>query len=251
MYMKNSNLLAKISSFGIFYRWHPEVALRYLPFVAEIGKWKKIKILEVGSGGLGITPYLGREVIGIDKEFYPPFHPFLKRVKASALKLPFKNSSFDLVLSSDMLEHLRKKDRERAISEMLRVARTKVFIGLPCGKDAYQQDVFAFYKLVRQFIQYHFLDQQVTYGLPEKKEIYDTIQKAARNNRKKVKIIVKGNENLALRLFLMKGWISNNFITNIIFRKIFLFAIPIFRLINQKPNYRQLFFVSIQNEDSY
>lgn len=252
MCMKKRDFIVKISSFFIFYRWHPEVALRYLPFVAEIEKRQKIEILEVGSGGLGIAPYLGREVVGVDKEFDLPFHPLLRRVKASALKLPFQNSSFDLVLSSDMLEHLEKTEREKAISEMLRVAKSNVFIGLPCGNKAHQQDIFLDnYYRQHHGKKYHFLDQQVKYGLPEKKEICDTIYKAAGNNRKKVKITVKGNENLGLRLFLMKGWVSDNLIVNIIFRKIFLLAIPFFRLMNQNPAYRQLFFITIQNENHH
>ncbi len=154
-----NEFIAKISGLWFFYRWHPEVALRYLHIVEEIKKKdKNMKILEVGSGGLGIAPYLKRPVTGVDTKFDPPFHPLLKKVKASALKMPFKNNSYDIVLSVDMLEHMSKKDRIKAINEMFRIARRKVIIAVPCGKAAYEQDILLdeYYKryLGNQF---HFL----------------------------------------------------------------------------------------------
>jgi len=247
-----SEFLAKISCFWFFYRWHPEVALRYLPIVYEIKKMShQVKILEVGSGGLGIVPYLKKPIDGVDINFQPPFHPLLKKIKGSILNLPFKNNSYDVVISVDMLEHLSKKDRNKAINEMFRVAKQKIIIAVPCGQAAYNQDV-----LLDQYYRrnlgnsFHFLKEQILFGLPEKKDIYNIACKAARDYNKKITVRIEGNENLKLRIFLMKGWVSNNIFINIIFRKLFLFFIPIFRLFNQPPNYRQLFFIDIHNEDS-
>ena len=106
-----------------FYRWHPEVAIRYLPIVSEIKKFPKdTKILEVGSGGLGIAPYLGRLVVGLDNNFSGPSHPLLKQKKGKGEKIPFKDSSFDIVISVDTLEHVPSEKRSLMIDEMLRVA---------------------------------------------------------------------------------------------------------------------------------
>lgn len=250
--MINSQFLAKFSGLWFFYRWHPEVALRYLPIVDEINKMdKEVKILEVGSGGLGILPYLKRQITGVDLKFERPFHPLLKRIKASAINLPFDDNSYDVVLSVDMLEHLKNKDRSKAIDEMLRIARKKVLIAVPCGKSAYKQDILLD-KYYQRHLEdsFHFLEEQVNFGLPDKKDIYDTIYKVAQIYKKKITVRIEGNESLKLRIFLMKGWSSNNIIINIIFRKLFLLLIPIFRLFNQEPTYRQLFFVDIQNENS-
>src|SRR3989338_7491070 len=98
-----------------FYRWHPEVALRYLPLVKEIKALPGSTILEVGSGGLCITPYLGASVTGLDVEFNPPFHPLLNRVVGSVLQIPFKKDSFDIVVCVDTLEHLQSKHRQKAV----------------------------------------------------------------------------------------------------------------------------------------
>jgi len=250
--MVNSEFLARLSGFYFFYRWHPEVALRYLPIVNEIKEMdKKVKILEVGSGGLGIAPYLKKQVTGVDSLFEKPFDPLLERIKAKATKLPFESNSYDVVLTVDMLEHLEKKDREKAIEEMFRVAKKKVIIAVPCGKKAYEQDVLLDrYYQKKRGESFHFLKEQINFGLPDKKSMYDTIEKVAAASGKKIRVKAQGNENLKLRMFLMKGWVSGNIISNVIFRKLFLFCIPIFRLFNQEPTYRQLFFIDIQDEDS-
>lgn len=247
MSMIKNDFLARLLSFGIFYRWHPEVALRYLPIVDELkGLDKNIKILEVGSAGLGIAPYLKREVTGVDVEFRAPFHPLLKRIKASATKLPFKDSSFDIVLSMDMLEHLPKKEREEAIFEIIRVGRRKVFIGVPVGREALEQD-----KKLDEYYQkrfgkrFLFLEEQINFGLPEKEEIHDIIGSAGITHQKRLKIKIIGNENLYLREFLMKGWITKNFFMDVFYRKIMLLFVPIMRYFNQQPSYRQIFFVDI------
>lgn len=247
--MKNKirDLLVKLSSFWFFYRWHPEVALRYLAIVEDIKKLgNNINILEVGSGGLGIVPYLKRKVTGVDRKFEPPFHPLLKKIKASSAKLPFAYSSYDLIVSVDMLEHLKKEDRKKAISEMIRVAKKKVFIGVPTGKKSLEQD-----KMLDEYYQkrfghrFIFLEEQITFGLPEKGEIHDLIKIAGIDHRKDLRIKIIGNENLQLREFLMKGWMTNNFFTDAFYRKIMLLFVPIMRYCNYEPTYRQIFFVDI------
>lgn len=56
---------------------HPEAALRYLPIVDLLKKERleNSKILEIGSGSYGITPYLKKEVVGIDMSFDEPMCP--------------------------------------------------------------------------------------------------------------------------------------------------------------------------------
>lgn len=245
--MIKDSFLAKIAGLGYFNRWHPEVALRYLPIIDLINKFdSKDRILEVGSGGLGIAPYLGREVVGVDIDFYPPFHPLLKQVKGSVLHLPFPPNSFKIVICVDMLEHLEPAKRQKAISQMLKIAEKMVIIAVPCGREAYLQDKYLNQLFKKKYKSpYRFLDEQVQYGLPEENDIKNASKKGAEDNHKEITIKIKGNENLKLRYFLMRGWVSNNLIVNIIFRKILLFAIPILRLFNQEPTYRKIFIVNI------
>lgn len=243
--MIKNNFQAKLLGFWYFYRWHPEVALRYLPIVSEINKLgPKKSVLDVGSGGLGIAPYLKRQVTGVDVNFQKPFHPLLQRVKGNALRLPFENRSFDTVISVDMLEHLKNKERGQAIEELLRVARLKVIIAVPCGIDAYLQDLklAKFYK--KKFGRdYNFLSEQIDLGLPEADELSNIILLAARSLKKNITIKILPNENLKLREFLMNGWMTYNLIIDLISRKFFLFFIPVFIRFNHKPYYRQIFII--------
>ena len=71
------------------------------------------------------------------------------------------------------------------------------------------------------------------------------IEKAAVSWNKKIKISILNNENLKLREFLMKGWMTKNILLTIFFRKILLLAIPILRRMNNKPVYRQIFIIKI------
>lgn len=246
-----NNILTKLSGFWFWERWHPEVALRYLPIIKEINNLgESCSILEVGSGGLGVVPYVKRSVTGVDIVFRPPFHKLLNRVKADAERLPFTDSSFNAVISTDALEHMKVVKRTKAISEMLRVAENKVIIGVPCGKLALEQDMILnkLYK-ERYGKSYAFLEEQIGFGLPDKEEIRDTIYRVAKEQRKKIRLTIIGNENLSLRMFLMKGFISNNILDNIFFRKILLFFIPLMRRLNRNPVYRQIFIVDIENEN--
>ena len=231
-----------------FNHWHPEVALRYLPIVEEIKKSgiKNPSVLEVGSGSLGIAPYLDLQVTGIDINFSGPQFPLLRQVKGETTSLPFPDNSFDFVILVDVLEHLSSNNRPKAISETLRCAQKKVFIATPSGEKAFNQDKNLSNYYIKVFGKvFSYFSDHFKYGLPEKNWVSDKIKIEARNLGKKVEITTFGNENLALREFLMWGWITKNPIVDIIFQKVFLLFIPIFKHMNQKPTYRQIFFVKI------
>ena len=235
------------SAKGLFFwnNWHPEVAIRYLPVVAQI---KKIgispSVLDVGSGGLGIAPYIGYSVTGVDLRFRPPYHSRLQRIKASAANLPFADSSFDAVISVDTFEHMSLTDREKAIREMVRTARKLVIIAVPCGKESYRQDkeLHRFYR--KKFKKkYRFFEEQLKLGLPEESEMIKIINQIRKDLNSGFRLQVLDNENLKLREFLMKGWMTKNIFTDIFFRKILLTAIPVFVNINSPPVYRKIFII--------
>ena len=266
-----NNFFSEIAAlrFTPWNRWHPQIAMRYLPVVEYIkhkqtyqevhqkrpGLFRKgqaFSVLEVGSGGLGIAPYLKMPVTGVDKEFEPPFHPLLKRVSGDATKLDFPNNSFDVVISMDMLEHLPKQKRQIAVIEMLGVAKSLAVIGVPCGREAGEHDREMKMRLPRSPRRprnddkgFRFLDEQVEYGLPEEIDILHYIKVAAKDLGKRIEVEIKGNMNLKLREFLMRGWMSKNVLVNILFRKVFLLLIPVFRMLDKEPYYRKMFFVEI------
>lgn len=85
--------------------------------------------LDVGCGNGDIMYELnrrGKKVIGVDN-FISNETAFIKNIKKMpAEKLDFPDNSFDFVLCIGSLHHFR--DKERALKEMMRVAKNKVII---------------------------------------------------------------------------------------------------------------------------
>jgi SAM-dependent methyltransferase len=112
------------------FRAQPSTKLSYArlaPHVLERIPFKTA--LDVGSGvghGVELLNKQGKEVTGVEVS---PFAAATARaygrnvVEGSALSLPFPDASFDLVLSSDVMEHLHPDDVEQAIKEQVRVSR--------------------------------------------------------------------------------------------------------------------------------
>lgn len=78
------------------------------------------------------------EVTGVDL-----YRPYLNKAKKTGVykkivlsdlkKLKFKQKSFDVVLASQVIEHINKKDGLKMISAMEKIARDKVIIATPNG----------------------------------------------------------------------------------------------------------------------
>jgi hypothetical protein len=114
-------------------------ALRYAPMVVRARGSQTI--LEVGSGPQGLAHYLrDAAVVGTDIAFGEAPAPNLRAVIASAEALPFREAAFDIVVSSDMMEHLPEALRIPALREMLRVAARCALVGFPSGDTARRHD---------------------------------------------------------------------------------------------------------------
>lgn len=117
--------------------------IRYAPAIRWISRARFGRICEIGSGQNGICKFLDQQVVGIDIDFKDyredgriDIHPNLTPVYGDVLSgTGFAHQEFDLVLCVDMLEHLRKSDRERALKEVLRIGRN-AYIALPQGSHA-------------------------------------------------------------------------------------------------------------------
>jgi SAM-dependent methyltransferase len=94
-------------------------------------------IVDVGCGDGALTNRLAEDwdVTGVDMSAVALGHVKTAVVQASATDLPFADGSFDLVLSSEMLEHLSPDDYRRAISEMSRVTRRYLLLTVPYRED--------------------------------------------------------------------------------------------------------------------
>ena len=90
----------------------------------------KVKILVMGAGhGYEVVSYIkgGHDVKGID--LYAPEIPMVKEVTtlASADDMPFKDKEFDLIHSTEMMEHVPEKITDQILRECRRVAKKFVF----------------------------------------------------------------------------------------------------------------------------
>lgn len=218
---------------GPFNRYeYADTVIRYFPIVNELinSRIPTPAILEIGSGSQGIAPYLPFNVTGLDLAFDGEVHPNLYPVIQSDTKVPFDDESFDYVVSVDMLEHVPPDGRLEVIQEMLRVARRKVFLAVPCGSSSEQQDHLLnelFFKSRGYY--YSYLQEHVVNGLPKMEEINSLIVAAGKN--KNIMITAMPNFNLRLRYFLMRLWAQE------IFYIPYLMSSLIMCLIKSKVNY--------------
>jgi len=224
-------------------------ALRYLPISDQIlrSEFKSPKILEVGSGVKGITPYIPFKVTGVDVVFNGQIASNLKPVCHSGDKLPFDDASYDYVISVDMLEHVPESKRFEVITELLRVARKRVFLAVPCGKlseehDKSLDDLYQQAKGER----YHFFKEHVELGLPTKEELQAYINSSATALGIPIQSLVVGNVNLKVRAFFMRLWITSKT------PKLYAWLSPflcIFRgALNNGECYRQIFIINLARD---
>ncbi len=227
----------------LFYRWHPQLYLRYAPIVDYIKKLKLAhpKILEVGSGSLGIGPYLNQSFVGVDVDFSGPPWADMIKITTTGKSLPFQNKSFDIVISTDTLEHIPPLSRRQFISELARVAKAHLILAFPTGKLAAQQDQELDQLYRRKFGQpFPFLTEHLKYGLPDKDRVISWLRPT--------QIHSLTRHNLKLRRWLMHGWMTKNFLIDLFFRKILLLLLPVLWLLDQPPpHYRVYFFVTIKS----
>ena len=116
--------------------------LRYYPICEELEAIlpPEGSVLDVGSRGRGIGLLFKGRFVGLDPGFAGTRHRQMIPVAGSVLHLPFRNGSFDVVVCSDVIEHLPPGDRPAAIRELVRVARLGVIVGFPFGEGAEQSD---------------------------------------------------------------------------------------------------------------
>lgn len=114
--------------------------IRYSAVLNEILKRKNISsILEVGSGGEGVSGFLDGTkykicVVDINSKFLQ-FPKKVDRVVCDGRKLPFINRLFDVVVTVDTIEHIPKIARASFIDELKRVSRKLVIIHTPLVND--------------------------------------------------------------------------------------------------------------------
>jgi ubiquinone/menaquinone biosynthesis C-methylase UbiE len=90
-------------------------------------------ILDIGCGNGLITNELAKkyQVVGVDRS--KAALEFVKgdKIEASCDSVPVEDQSFDMVLSSELLEHLDAPTFEKTIKELERISKKYILVGVP------------------------------------------------------------------------------------------------------------------------
>jgi len=121
---------------------HAELVKSKIPIILEWIPRDVKTILDVGCGNGIITNALAEKFDVTGTDFSESALEFVKgkKVLASAEKLPFEDQSFDMVFSSELLEHLPGEILQQSIEEMKRVTKGYIFLTVP--NDEFLQKVF-------------------------------------------------------------------------------------------------------------
>lgn len=117
-------------------------------------------VLDLGCGQGVITNHLAPNytVTAFDLSASAIRHvsPQARRVQGSALALPFRDGSFDLVLASQVIEHFPDAEQAAILAEMRRVSKRYVLIGVPAEEDIAGASVVCPACKTRYHVNHHF-----------------------------------------------------------------------------------------------
>ena len=144
----------------------------------------RIKVLDVG----GASPYMEEAFnkLGFDGELsIIDKLPLPKGVKSSsytqsdANNMPFSDKSFDVVISTDVLEHIETRSKLKFIEECLRVAKSYVIIAAPFETAGVDQSERSVNRLNQNLFGHgqEWLEEHFLYKKPKINEIEDYLKK--------------------------------------------------------------------------
>ncbi len=128
-------------------------ALELKYFLDLIGKREGEKVLELGCSSGFLTKYLGI-VIAIDTsegmlEITHKKNPQATCISADMFEIPFKNNSFDKVVTMRVWNHLDENDLRRAIREARRVLKKKGYLIFDIEEKSLLRRIASFfYKII-------------------------------------------------------------------------------------------------------
>ena len=216
-------------------------AARYYPILRVLranGLLHHSSLLEIGSGPIGIGRFRKVPFVGCDISF--PVEPVwpMTAVTASAAQLPMKDSEFDVVVASDVLEHIPPDLRQAVIDEALRVARKLVIFGFPSGGLAWEADK----ALLRTYLNAKvdppaWLTEHMDAPFPGA-ELFQNIVGW--------KMQQFGNESIQFHSWLMKKEMSGRFVraSSIAMRAMPFLVEALLRKADRAPFYRQILVLS-------
>lgn len=143
---------------------------RYLPLLPYL----EGRVLDVGGGIGNLYDFSKRKITVFDideNELKFSKEKGLETVKGDGSNLPFKDNSFDTVISVATLEHIPKENRSKFLKELRRVAKKKVLIYTPYGEvgEEYDKKLYKFRKKLGK--EDRWTREHIQNGLPKIEEI--------------------------------------------------------------------------------
>jgi len=216
-------------------------AARYFPILRVLKQHHLLEsgtLLEIGSGSFGIGTFRKVPFTGCDLAFkHQPKWP-MTPVIASAADLPFADRSFDVVLASDVLEHVPPNLRKKVICEAARVAGQLVIFGFPCGNIAHDLDKELRQTYLDRNLQVpEWLEEHMEAAFPEPNLFEDL---SGWN------LVQFGNESIRFHRWMMRSEMNRNFlrVTVRLVRYTPWLLRPLLRLGDGEPSYRKIFVLS-------
>ena len=132
------------------------------------------RVLDVGGRDSKLNAFIngGGKYYVLDKK--QPTGPVdFTYITGDAIKIPFSDRNFDVVVASDMLEHVEDADREKVLNEMFRVSKNFLVIGAPFKNnlvekaEQYVRDQY----LNNSGREHPFLVEHDKYGLPDEEKL--------------------------------------------------------------------------------
>lgn len=142
-------------------------------------------------------------------------------------KIPVKDSSYDVVTSIDVMEHIPSKDRADFVKELFRVAKEVIIISAPLGTDfhlEYEKKTLEYYKSKK--IKLPFLEEHVAIGLPKPSQVNEFRDKYkgkiyysgdVRETEKLFRIHTYENKNKYINFFIFFLKLGFNLLMNIFY----------------------------------
>lgn len=149
-----------------------EIELKY--FLELLDKKNEDKVLELGCSSGFLTKHLGK-VTAIDTskdmlEVAYKKNPQAKCVYADMFNLPFKNNSFNKVITMRVWNHLNEQDLRKAIKESKRVLKKNGYLIFDMEEKSVARRIASiFYKFLFRPTGYKIYQ----YNIPEIKKILD------------------------------------------------------------------------------
>jgi SAM-dependent methyltransferase len=138
-----------------FHWWFAGRRKLFKVLLSSLGLQSDLRVIDIGCGvgsNLRLLQSMGSKLVGVDSEMYSLLHtrkslPAVSLVNGDLMRLPFKSNSVDLILASDVLEHL--DEDTMGIREIYRSLKRegKVLFTVPAFRSLWGvQDVVGMHK---------------------------------------------------------------------------------------------------------